>query len=190
MNDAELVRHLALGDERALSAVWHRYAGQVRRTLRGCLGADEALDDLCQEVFLSLVRGAARMQEPARLRSYLVGTAIRQARHALRTRKRRRSWLALWARTEAETTHTSPVDPRDALRTLDSILADLSERHRESFVLRYVDGLMPSDVAEIRGVSLATAKRDIARARERVLLHAQRHPALKEYLTAAREEET
>lgn len=190
MSDAELVRHVVQGDERALSVVWHRYAAQVRRTLRGCLGADEALDDLLQEVFLSFFRGAKRMQDPARLRSYLVGTALRQARHALRTRKRRRSWLLLWAGARADAVNTSPVDPRDALRVLDSILAELSDRHRESFVLRYVDGLMPSDVAEIRGVSLATAKRDISRARERVLLHAQRQPALAEYLAAAPEEET
>src|SRR5690606_35715933 len=103
MSDAELVRRVAEGDERAVSAVWQRYSGQVRRTLRGCLGSDEALDDLLQEVFLSFYRFAGRLQEPGRLRSYLVGAALRQARQTLRTRRRRRAWLSLWALTRSET---------------------------------------------------------------------------------------
>lgn len=181
MSDRDLVRHVARGDEEALRAVWYRYSEQVRRTLLGCLGSDHVVDDLLQEVFLSFSQAAARITEPERLRGYLVGAALRQARHVLRTRRRRRYWLAIWSWSRPTDT-LAPVQPRDALRALDGILDLLPTRLREAFVLRYVEGLSPPEVAQIRSVSLATAKRDIARARARVLLHAGREPALARYL--------
>lgn len=184
MSDRDLVRHVARGDEVALRTVWYRYAEHVRRTLLGCLGSDHAVDDLLQEVFLSFSRGAERLTEPERLRSYLVGAALRQARHVLRTRRRRRYWLGLWSSSRPTETH-SPVQPRDALRALDDILDALPLRLREAFVLRYVEGLSPPEVAQVRAVSLATAKRDIARAKARVLLHAEREPALAHYVRSA-----
>lgn len=182
MSDADLVRHVALGDESALSAVWYRYSEQVRRTLQGCMGVDPAVDDVLQEVFLSFSRNAARLIDPARLRSYLIGAAVRQARQALRTRRRRRFWIDLWARSRVDEAELSPVASRDALRALQAILASLPERLREAFVLGYVEGLAAEDIADIRSVSLATAKRDLTRARNRVLARARREPALEEYI--------
>lgn len=182
MSDADLVRHVAQGDEAALSAVWYRYSGQVRRTLHGCMGADPAVDDLLQEVFLAFSRRAATVTEPARLRSYLIGSALRQARHRLRTRRRRNFWLKLWATSHVDDVELPPVAPRDALRALQAIVASLPERLRETFVLADVEGLAPAEIAEIRAVSLATVKRDAARARARVLTRAEREPALAQYI--------
>lgn len=181
-SDADLVRDVAAGHEEAVTAVWRRYSSHVRRTLLGALGNDANLDDLLQEVFVSFVRNAENVREPDRLRAYLAGAAIRQARQAIRgmTRKRR-SMDAL----ELEIGHMTAapnVRERDGLRRLQVILDELPERLRESFVLRFVEGLPAKEVAECTGSSLATAKRDIAKAQERVILKARRDPLLISYL--------
>jgi len=149
--------------------------------LFGCLGPDHAIDDLLQEVFVSLLQTAANLSEPHRLRAYLLGAAVRCARFERRTRGRRARWLAAFRQQTSERSD-SPVEGRDALRVLAEILDRLQPRVRDAYILRYVEALPPPDVAEALGVSLATAKRDIARGRERVLYYAAKEPALVDYL--------
>ena len=99
--DAELVRAVAEGNKAALHAVWNRYVGAVRATLRGCLGDDAAVDDLAQEVFLGFYRTAGRLREPSALRPYLTGAAANAASLEIRSRTRRRRWYRLfhwWSR--------------------------------------------------------------------------------------------
>lgn len=182
-SDADLVRLVAEGNDAALAVVFRRYGMIVRRTLHGQLRGDPAVDDLTQEVFLGFHRTAANVTEPEKLRSYLVGTAFRQAKQHVRQKARRHRLLGFFGedqKTEVQGTPTAHA--RDDLRCLRSVLERLPERLRDSFILRYVEELGPQEVAAARGVSLATAKRDIARARERVLFYAEKEPALSAYL--------
>ncbi len=176
------MRDVAAGHEEAVTAVWRRYSGHVRRTLLGALGNDANLDDLLQEVFVSFVRNAENVREPDRLRAYLAGAAIRQARQAIRGMTRKRRSLDALEREMGHMTAAPNVRERDGLRRLQVILDELPERLRESFVLRFVEGLPAKEVAECTGSSLATAKRDIAKAQERVTLRARRDPLLVTYL--------
>jgi len=181
-SDAQLVAEVAAGNAQAVSVVWKRYSSHVRSVILGNLGSDPNLDDLIQEVFISFVRNAGSIREPDRLRSYLIGAAIRQSRQNVRTKSRKRKTLDAYTR-EAGPTRTSPVvSEREGLRRLQGILDALPERLRESFVLRFVSGISTQEVAVARGVSLATAKRDVARAQERVLEHAKRDSFLSDYL--------
>jgi len=184
-SDADLVRDVILGHEEALVAVWRRHGPAVRRTLFAQLGRDDSVDDLLQEVFLAFTHGAARITQPDRLRSYLMAAAVRQARQAIRDRSRRRRWLGLLAEDRRGASVPPAVHSRDALRRLRDILDHLPDRLRESFILRFVEGLPTVEVAEIRGVSLATAKRDVAKAHDRVLFQSRRDPALTDYLRHA-----
>lgn len=181
--DADLVRLVAEGNDAALAVVFRRYGMIVRRTLQGQLRGDAAVDDLTQEVFLGFHRTAGNVTEPDKLRAYLVGTAFRQAKQHIRQKSRRRRLLGFFGDSQRDEVHASPTPhARDDLRCLRDVLERLPERLRDSFVLRYVEELGPQEVADARNVSLATAKRDIARARERVLYYAQREPALSGYL--------
>ncbi|KYF89578.1 hypothetical protein BE18_13910 [Sorangium cellulosum] len=76
-----------------MAVIWDRYSGLVRGVLYGALGPDTSLEDLVQEVFLSLIQGAARIQDGQALRGYLATIAARQAALEIRKRKIRR-WVA------------------------------------------------------------------------------------------------
>lgn len=182
-SDADLVRLVAEGNDAALAVVFRRYGLVVRRTLQGQLRDDGAVDDLTQEVFLGFHRTAGNITEPEKLRAYLIGTAFRQAKQHIRQKVRRRRLLGFFGDSQLDQDFGTPTaHARDDLRCLHEVLERLPERLRDSFILRYVEELGPQDVADARNVSLATAKRDIARARERVLYHARREPALSGYL--------
>jgi RNA polymerase sigma-70 factor (ECF subfamily) len=183
VSDAELVEAVARGDEHALTRVWERYAADVRTAIRSTLGADAALDDLVQEVFVAFYRGASRLENPRALRAYLLGIAMRATAFELRTRRRRFRWLRLTPTGTLPEGQSQPtVEPRDALLALRKVLEGLRELPRMAFELRYVSELSPPEVALALGVSEAKVRRAITEARERVLEQARREPALAVYM--------
>ena len=80
--------------------------------------------------------------------------------------------------------HPDPVG-RAALERFYAVLERLHTRDRAAFVLRYIEDMPLHEVAAALGVSLATAKRCLARAQRRVLLLVERDPLLADYLGRA-----
>jgi RNA polymerase sigma-70 factor (ECF subfamily) len=190
LGDSELVLAAARGDSDAIAVVWERYSALVRGVLRGALGPDLAVEDLLQEVFIALVKGAKSIQEGAALRGYLVGIAVRLAALELRRRKVRR-WVTLSSTGELPDTAVMPRDSesRQALQALYRVLDQLSSRRRLAFVLRHVQGLGITEVAGALKISESTARRELARARVHLVKRGQHEPALHAYLERYRREE-
>jgi RNA polymerase sigma-70 factor (ECF subfamily) len=190
LGDAELVQAAARGDGDAISVVWDRYAALVRGVLRGALGPDLVVEDLLQEVFIALVKGAKGIQDGAALRSYLVGVAVRIAALELRRRKVRR-WVMLSPTGELPDTAVLPRDSegRQALSALYRVLDQLGNRRRLAFVLRHVQGMGLVEVAAALKVSESTARRELVRARAHIAKSGQREPALHAYLERFRSDE-
>jgi len=183
-SDSELVAAVAQGDHSALEVIWNRYAGAVRSTLFSVLGPDHSIEDLIQDVFISFFRCAGRLQNPSALKAYLLGSAIRIAAFEKRTRGRRSKWLNIFKETgvDAANGQLPEVEQGDVLSALRRVLDQIADRPRTAFILRYVEDLTVSEIAIAMHISDATAKRDVAKGRAKVLLLASREPTLCDYL--------
>jgi RNA polymerase sigma-70 factor (ECF subfamily) len=181
-SDADLARAAAKGHPGAPTVVWDRFSTLVRGILRRSLGRDD-VDDHVQEVFLRFFRQISTLRDPDVLRSFLIGIAIRVAKGELRRRRVRRWFRLTDDGSVPEDAPAAAEDPeaREALARLYAILDRIEDQARLAFVLRHVEGLELVDVADALGVSLATAKRRLARASSRVLAAAARDPLLVEY---------
>jgi RNA polymerase sigma-70 factor (ECF subfamily) len=182
-DDATLARAVAEGQPRALGLVWDRYATLVRGILRRALGPGADVDDQVQVTFVALHRDAKNLRDPGALRAFLVGITTRVARAELRRRRYRR-WFMLTddgAVPEAAD-EGGDDDAREAVRRLYAVLDRLDEKGRMIFVLRHVEGLELTETADAMGVSLATAKRHLAKVSARVQAMAARDPILAAYL--------
>jgi RNA polymerase sigma-70 factor (ECF subfamily) len=183
IDDAALARLAAEKDPRAAAALWDRYATLVRGILRRTLGPVAEVEDLVQEVFIGMFRTLGGLRDPEALRSFVVGTAIRTARSELR-RKRVRRWLSLTPTgTLPDAEQTVGLDPeaRRAVKRLYEVLDTIDDRGRMAFVLRYMEGYELTEVAEALGCSLATTKRALAKAQDRVNAMVKRDPLLAPY---------
>jgi RNA polymerase sigma-70 factor, ECF subfamily len=183
LSDATLVAALIQGSERAASAIWHRHAATVRRTLARTLGPDQDLDDLLQEVFIGFVKSASKLEDPSHLRSYLVSIAFRLAAMEIRRRKVRR-WVTLTSNGDVPESPTLEREPDEAraLGALYRILDRLSARDRLIFVARFIEGMQIDETAEALAVSKATVWRSGKAALARVVAEAQATPALAAYV--------
>lgn len=185
LSDAELVAAIIQGDHQALGVVWDRYSPAVRAVLRSSFGSHTDCDDLLQDVFIALLRGAARLRSAESLRGYLIGVAVRLVMGELRRRRVRRLVTLTPSHELAELPGPAHHDPEAAevLRSLYRLLDRMSPRRRMAFVLRHVHGMDVVEAARVMGVSDSTIKRESRRARELIFTRALKdEPRLWEYL--------
>ncbi len=179
-DDAFIARILIEGDERGPRIAWQRFAPMVHRMLKRAFGPEHEIDDLVQEVFLTLFKRVHTLREPQALRAFLISITAHTIRYELR-RKAALRWLRFGEPVDAQA-RDADLDSREAIARLYRILDRLGSDDRTAFVLRFMEGLELIEVSHALGVSLATAKRRLARAWRRVAVGAQRDGALAEYL--------
>lgn len=168
----------------AVAELYDRYLPLVRRLLIRTLGNACDVDDLIQETFLKVIRRASTLRDPRALGSFVGSFAIRLAKNELRRRAIRR-FIGLG---EVEETHWVYDDPlgREGLWRLHRALGRLDASSRVLFVLRHVEELELTEIAELEGVSLSTIKRRLARAERAFEAMAQADPVLRDYLERSR----
>jgi RNA polymerase sigma-70 factor (ECF subfamily) len=182
VSDEELAKLAQARDPRAASEIWQRYSTMVRGMLRRTLGPSD-VEDLVQDVFLRFFDKIGELRDPAAMRSFLIGITLRVAGTHLR-RKRVRRWMMLTDTGAPPDEHATTDDPqaREAVRRLYSVLDKVDDEGRLAFVLRHFEGYELTEVATALGVSLATVKRRLASAQERVDAMVARDPLLKHYI--------
>jgi RNA polymerase sigma-70 factor (ECF subfamily) len=171
------------GNPHAAAIITRRYAERVRWKLHRLIGSQD-IDDHVQDVFVRLFEQLPRMRDPGALRGFLTGITFRIACTELR--RRRRSRMSVTATGELPEPSASQGDngpAQEAVWRLEAILEELAPRSRRVFVLRYIEKLELTEVALQARISVATAKRHLARAAATVSAMVKREPALAEYLT-------
>jgi len=182
-DDAALVRAAWAGDGRAHVAIWRKYSALVRSKVGRSIGGQDA-EDHVQEVFLRLFEYLPQLRDPTALRSFLIGITLRVAGTELR-RRRCRWWLSLTPTGELPDPRPSAddgSDMREVLGGLLRVIGNLSPYSSRVFELRYIEEKELAEVARTMDISLATAKRHLARASARVFAMAEREPALAGFL--------
>lgn len=178
-SDAALVQGVRAGREGAHEELVRRCTPDVQRILQRVLGPDAELEDLAHDVFVASFKAIDRLRDPQALRSWLVGIAIRKARKLIARRKR---WRFIRSVPPSDLPEqelsTSSAEFTDALSCTYRILGTLPVDDRIAFALRHIDGMDLAGVAAHTDVSLATAKRRIARAQKRFVELARKNEAL------------
>lgn len=137
----------------------------------GCrlLGRSEDIEDFLQDVFLEAANGLHRVRDPAAVRGWLATLAVRTARRTIRKRVLRRRLFGESEESPApRISHEATPQERYLLLRCYKILDTLSANQRLAWTLRYLEDETLPEVARMCECSLATAKRWIKKANERI----------------------
>lgn len=173
-DDAELVRALQAGEAWASEAIWDRHSDRVSKFLARSLGrSPHDVEDLTQEVFIRLFTRHRTIEKPEALRQFVMSVAVNVLKWELRYRWIRRKVLLSETGDLPDVATAAGFDEaageaRQALRLCYEILDALGARERIAFVLRYMEEMTVSEVAQRMKISNSTTKRLIARAVEKV----------------------
>jgi RNA polymerase sigma-70 factor (ECF subfamily) len=141
--------------------------------LRRRLGDRHQAADLAQDTFVRVMAGrqAHAIEEP---RAYLTTLAQRVLYNFWRRRELEQAWRDALAAMPEELA-PSPEDyalVREAIEAVDQWLAGLPPKVRQGFLLRRLEGMKHTEIAEAMSVSLATVERYMKRA----LVHLMQSP--------------
>jgi RNA polymerase sigma-70 factor (ECF subfamily) len=169
MDDDGLIGLVAAGDDSALRALFSRHAPWLATRLRAVLPAAD-VEDVLQETFIAIWRGAAGYRPNGAAGGWLWGIARRQG--ALMLRRRGPAFAVLPGQVASEHQHAG--DPADAVLAradLDRAVAALGSPdgvEREVWQLLYVEDRPVAEVAELTGVPPGTVKSRAHRARQQL----------------------
>jgi RNA polymerase sigma-70 factor (ECF subfamily) len=180
--DAELAEALIAGDASASAIAWRRFVPLVSRMARRALGSGEEVEDIVQEVFVTLFRAIHRLREPDALRAFVITITKRVLGHDIRKRRARAHLNADLGRQLLSASEKGDPATHHAYIHFRLLLDRLKERERRAFILRFVACMDAPEVAHTLGVSVPTARRAFSRAQSRLALWAGRHAFLSDYL--------
>ncbi len=187
-DDSSLGKLIAERDALALEELYDRHGGACYGLARRVVGDDQLAQDVVQEVFLAIWRGAATYDgSRGSLSTWLFALTHHKSVDAVRRAQRHSG------RRAPEEALTSEPDPapgvdeqamasvrRDQVR---AALADLPEAQRKALMLAYFGGYSQSEIAQLTGIPLGTVKTRTLAALRRlrgVLDDAQLHTASSE----------
>jgi RNA polymerase sigma-70 factor (ECF subfamily) len=171
-SDRTLVERTAAGDREAFATLYRRHQGAVYRFARLMSGSSPAAEDVVQEVFLALMKDAARYDAGrAALTTYLFGMARRVTRRRL---LRERRFIEIDAVEIARGRSTADMTPNasealehsDALQRLRDAILSLPSRYREVVILCDLEGVTYDTAAASIGCAIGTIRSRLHRARQ------------------------
>ena len=162
-----------------MRAIFDEHARYVIRTLRH-LGVREAdVEDVAQEVFVTVHRKLAEFEGRSKLRTWLYAICLRVA-----SDHRRRAYVVRERATDnppvdtGERTGNEPDSSLESRTFVQQLLAQLDDDKRQVLVLYEIEGLTMRKVAEVVGCPLQTAYSRLHAARD--VLQAAWHRLSKE----------
>lgn len=154
LSDEALMIEFQRGSRAAFEEIFARHRDAIHGFFRRRLPDGALADDLTQETFLAVLRGAARYQPRALVRTYLYGIALKQ----LWAARRRREAEPL---TELAAEHS---EPQSALWVRQA-LERLAPEEREILMLREYEQLSYLEIAELLRIPLNTVRSRLFRSR-------------------------
>lgn len=171
--EARLVARAKAGDVQAWSRLYQEHFDGTFRHILHLTGDRDVAEDLVQETFANAMVSLPRFRGESRLSTWLSGIAINIVRgHWRRQKSARKAHDGLVALHEVAPRKDAAPDQaglqRARAEALYAVLSELPETLREVFVLRELEGLRASEVAEQLGISEGNVNTRASRARARV----------------------
>jgi RNA polymerase sigma-70 factor (ECF subfamily) len=182
-DDRELVTRCVAGDRAAQRRLFEQEKRHVHATLYRILGSNQHVDDLLQEVFISVFRGLHNFRGESSLSTWIDRCTVRAAFAHIRGARGRHHLELVPEGLAAEAPSAERRTlAREATRRLYDTLASLEPKHRLAFILHAIDGRSVAEVAELMQATVVATKARVWRARRYVEKRAKADPTLSEYL--------
>jgi RNA polymerase sigma-70 factor (ECF subfamily) len=171
-HDEAILNDIADGDyRRALGMLVRGYQQAMVGFCYNMLGEDAWAEETAQDIFLDAYKAMPRFRQQASVRTWLFAIARNKCLQVRRNRDRRGRIQQNKQEIIAQSAHREPPAAAEEhseamLQLVRQGLEQLPDAERELLAMRYDTGLSVADIAQVRGMSMATVRRRLARALE------------------------
>lgn len=166
-DDRSAVLALAEGDAAALRGLAQRHSAGLLGFLVGLTGDRLLAEEILQDTWVALWRGAGTFSGGSTVRTWIYGIARRRARDALRFRRPAVTDNVALAVdvTDGGAGPEQVAVLRDEVSAVAAAIARLGPRHREVLLLACVQDMAASDIASALDIPVGTVKSRLSYAR-------------------------
>lgn len=168
-DDATLAERAADGDVRAFEVLIRRYTPLLRAAARRTLGANDEVDDVVQDAFITAWQRLDSLHEPAKVRSWLLRIVSHRCIDRIRARRHHDDVTEIEVGDDPAAGPERIIEARSRVDAVEQALDQLPEQQRRCWVLKEVLEHSYDEIAEELGVPTSTVRGLLSRARKNMM---------------------
>ncbi len=162
-DDFSLIKRFIDGDESVFSELVKRHKDKVRNIIYLTLSNNEMVDDIAQEVFITVYHNLKNFRFESQFTTWLYRITINKCKDYLRKKNIRKIFLPLQ---EEEPVFENINEDSDIKQIVRNAVAALPDKLRIPIVLKDLEGFSYQEIAESMQCEIGTVKSRIFRGRE------------------------
>ena len=164
-DDFSLIKRFIEGDESTFSILVQRHKEKVRNIVYLTLGNHDLVDDIAQEVFLTIYKNLGSFRFESQFTTWLYRITVNKCKDHLRKMRIRNIFTPIKDNDEDPGYETSP-ETADLKEIVHKAIDQLPDKLRIPLLLKDIEGLSYQEIAESVQCEIGTVKSRIFRARE------------------------
>ncbi len=164
-DDFSLIKRFIEGDESVFGTLVRRHKEKVRNIAYITLGDSSNVDDITQEVFLTVYKNLNSFRFESLFTTWLYRVTVNKCKDHLR-KKRIRSIFIPIKEEEVDPFYSPTAENRDVAQIVREAIKKLPDKLRVPLTLKDLEGLSYQEIAETINCEIGTVKSRIFRARE------------------------
>ncbi|RPI75982.1 MAG: sigma-70 family RNA polymerase sigma factor [Ignavibacteriales bacterium] len=163
-DDFSLIKKFIEGDESTFKTLVHRHKEKVRNIVYLTINRTEAVDDITQEVFITVYRNLKNFRFESQFTTWLYRITVNKCKDHLRKMKIRSIFIPVKENEEPGYNHIP--DNSDVAEIVRESIYKLPEKLRTPLLLKDIEGFSYQEIADTVQCEIGTVKSRIFRARE------------------------
>ena len=164
-DDFSLIKRFIEGDETTFNILVQRHKEKVRNIIYLTLGNNDQVDDIAQEVFLTVYKNLNSFRFESQFTTWLYRITVNKCKDYLRKIKIRNIFTPI-KESEIEVGYNPHSDDSDIKEIVHTAIAKLPDKLRIPLMLKDIEGLSYQEIAESIQCEIGTVKSRIFRVRE------------------------
>lgn len=164
-DDFSLVKRFIDGDESAFALLVQRHKEKVRNIIYLTMNSSNAVDDIAQDVFLTVYRNLNSFRFESQFTTWLYRITVNKCKDYMRKIKIRNIFTPI-KEAEEQIGDTMASENSDIVVLVHKAIARLPEKLRVPLLLKDIEGMSYQEIAETVQCEIGTVKSRIFRARE------------------------
>lgn len=164
-DDFSLIKNFIDGEESAFNELLKRHKEKVRNIIYVTLSNTDAIDDIAQEVFITVYKHLKTFRFESQFTTWLYRITINKCKDHLRKKNIRKIFLPL--KDDEEHNVLGSIDEdTDIKQIVRNAIASLPDKLRIPIVLKDIEGFSYQEIADTMDCEIGTVKSRIFRGRE------------------------
>ena len=164
-DDFSLIKRFIDGDESIFRIIVRRHKEKVRNIIYLTLGSNDDVDDIAQEVFITVYKNLNQFKFQSQFTTWLYRVTVNKCKDHIRKMKIRKIFSPI-KDSEREAGYSISVDEANTTELVQEAIKKLPDKLRIPLLLKDIEGFSYQEIAETVQCEIGTVKSRIFRARE------------------------